>query len=317
MNPSEQSITPFTLHARSLDDLLDVIPSLLGFHPEESLVMVLIESKRVRVTARLDLDVTDSVDGARAALAPLWCEFPGADVFAVAYADDPDRAWAALAVACRLVPCGRRCTVSYVDGERSYASRADPGVPYDPSRSALAAEATYRGLRVLPGRSSLQALVEPAHDQGQVTRAEDALRLEQPEETFARAFTLVEARMATPGPVTALEAASLGLAASCPEFADWVVAGIAIVDADRAVALWSSVVRATTVETGASASVILGMAAWIRGDGALLNICLERAEAMGADSRWFRFADVARRVCLPPSAWEEVRAELAQVCRAA
>lgn len=44
-----------TLTAESPDDLLAVIPYLLGYHPDESLVLVLIDHRSVTLCARIDL----------------------------------------------------------------------------------------------------------------------------------------------------------------------------------------------------------------------------------------------------------------------
>jgi hypothetical protein len=43
------------LKVRRPDDLLAVIPYLVGFHPDESVVAVFIKSGRVLLTARMDL----------------------------------------------------------------------------------------------------------------------------------------------------------------------------------------------------------------------------------------------------------------------
>jgi len=47
--------TPTRLRVRRPDDLLALIPYLIGFHPEESLVAVFVRSGRVILTGRLDL----------------------------------------------------------------------------------------------------------------------------------------------------------------------------------------------------------------------------------------------------------------------
>ena len=47
--------TPTRLKVRRPDDLLALIPYLIGFHPEESLVAVFVRSGRVILAARLDL----------------------------------------------------------------------------------------------------------------------------------------------------------------------------------------------------------------------------------------------------------------------
>lgn len=59
----ERPQTPTRLKVRRPDDLLAVIPYLLGFHPDESLVAVFVKSGRVILTARMDLlpEVSDEL----------------------------------------------------------------------------------------------------------------------------------------------------------------------------------------------------------------------------------------------------------------
>jgi len=41
-----------------------------------------------------------------------------------------------------------------------------------------------------------------------------------------------------------------------------------------------------------------------------VNVCLERAVDSAGGNQWFRFLEIAARVALPPSQWDEVRTEL-------
>ena len=51
---SQDTSSPVT-RVRSLSDLLGVVPHLLGFHPDESMVLIVIEHGHVLMTARTDL----------------------------------------------------------------------------------------------------------------------------------------------------------------------------------------------------------------------------------------------------------------------
>nr|NLI50107.1 DUF4192 family protein [Propionibacterium sp.] len=298
------------LRARSVDDLLDLVPSLLGFHPTESLVAVLIERGRVQVTARLDL--ADAGDAGRLAGAfqPLLARFPGASWLLAAYTPDADQAWAALDAADALLPWEAGVWVAHVGVGRWFATPDDPGVPYDPGCSALAAEAAYRGIRVLPDRGEIAQALEATAAPADLEAALERVIAVPPEATVSRALRLAAAKMRATEPVDLEEAAVLAVAAFSPRFAEVIVTGIDHGNVAQARALWTEVVRSTTAFAGSAAAVILGVAAWVSGDGALQNVCLERAEPYLADSYWFRFLDFVSRVALPPTEWEGVRLDL-------
>ena len=73
----------------SLTDLVEVVPSLLGFHPHESLVLLAIRDGMVQLTARTDLF---DAPPARA-LAPAWHRLPGAHFVVIAFSADAGCAW--------------------------------------------------------------------------------------------------------------------------------------------------------------------------------------------------------------------------------
>jgi hypothetical protein len=55
-------LTPTRLKIRRPDDLLAIIPYMIGFHPEEDIVTVFIESGRVKLTTRTDLPPESASD---------------------------------------------------------------------------------------------------------------------------------------------------------------------------------------------------------------------------------------------------------------
>ena len=314
---TDQPVAAAPLRAHGLPDLLNVIPSLLGFHPTDSLVVVCIKGRRVVVTARVDLTAVATPSAADACFASVWERFPGSSCLAVAYSPDAVAAWGALEALAMATPWDVPVDAVHVDGERWYCSDEDEGRPYDPSASALAAEAAYRGVRVLPDRDALAATLAPSLTQAEMADALESVIASRPEHTVATALALASSVMRRPRVPTPQEASTLAVAAFSPAFVEAVVTGIDSATAERAVSLWTSVVRATPEFAGAAASVVLAMAAWVAGDGALLNVCLERAAPHVGDSQWFRFLDIAVRAALPPTQWDAVRSELLRGCGAA
>lgn len=305
------------LRVRSMPELLNLIPALLGFHPAESLVVVCVDGGRVAVTGRVDLAELEGPASAACCFDPLWERFPGSSCVAVAFSSDADAAWLALGWLVAGLPSEMPFDLAHVDGRCWHGSPDDPGWPYDPESSVQAAEAAYRGIRVLPDRAALAGSLSPGLTAYEMTEALEAVIARPPEETVAEALRLAAEIMGRPRVPTPEESAILAVAAYSPAFAESLVTGISSETAGRARDLWTCVVRSTQDFSGAAATLVLGMAAWVSGDGALLNVCLERAAPWASESQWYRFLEIAVRVALPPSEWDAVRLDLLKACNAA
>lgn len=77
-------------------DVAELVPYLIGFTPEESLVIVAIADKQVQVTARADLTDMQQQDAVENLLDRIWAQFPSADAFLIAYTQDVEAGWAIL-----------------------------------------------------------------------------------------------------------------------------------------------------------------------------------------------------------------------------
>ena len=69
----------------NIDDLIGLVPYLIGFHPEESLVVIVIEDGRVQVTARVDLAVVSGRGSPEALVSRLFDRYPAAVAWFIAY----------------------------------------------------------------------------------------------------------------------------------------------------------------------------------------------------------------------------------------
>lgn len=109
----------------SLTDLVEVVPSLLGFHPHESLVLLAIRDGMVQLTARTDLF---DAPPARA-LAPAWHRLPGAHFVVIAFSADAGCAWWGLDDVDLALPGDAERILVHADGERWYEHPDDEGRP--------------------------------------------------------------------------------------------------------------------------------------------------------------------------------------------
>jgi Domain of unknown function (DUF4192) len=87
-------------------------------------------------------------------------------------------------------------------------------------------------------------------------------------------------------------------------------------NAEAHVRLWGGVVAQVPPALAAAPLCLLGMAAWLSGDGALLNCCCERLAQVAPEYSMGRLlADVSDRA-LPPSMWQQMGGEMQAGLRA-
>jgi hypothetical protein len=180
-----------TIHIRGTEDLLALIPFLLGFQPDTSLVLIAVDdvSGGIAMGARLDLPSADQPLGpVRAALDLVLAKLTARDGISVVLAGygptdrvEPTVSAAADAVQAAGIPIrdalrvadGRfwrlRCpdpmpdpvTNPWTDPSTGPAGCPPGGVAFEPATSPAAAAAVYAGLVALPDREALAATLAP------------------------------------------------------------------------------------------------------------------------------------------------------------
>ena len=139
------------MHISEPGDLAQLVPHLIGFRPEESLVVVVTVGERVHLTARVD--ITEALPPGRAEdlLDRIWNRFPTAGAYLIAYTNDQPTG-AALLRRCEdhLPPFADR-NAMIIDGDTWHTRDGQTGTVDRYGR--IAAEATYHGLPVwtVPG----------------------------------------------------------------------------------------------------------------------------------------------------------------------
>lgn len=156
---------PARVTATSAADLMGLVPYLLGFHPAESLVVLLIRDRRVLLTARVDLPPAALASGVVARFGHLADQHDASGVVLFAFSADLDPARALLELLVTgLQPFGLLDAV--LVGESRWWSLtctgaccpAD-GTAYDAQANRMAAEAVYAGLSAAAERSNIEAMV--------------------------------------------------------------------------------------------------------------------------------------------------------------
>jgi hypothetical protein len=308
------------------DDLIGLVPYLLGFVPEESLVLMVVRDGRVLVTARLDLPPVHLAQQVSEQLLAIASQTQAAGLVLLAYSAEAEPARAMLeSQVDPLQPAGL-IDALYVGPTRWWSllcrSGCCPsdGVAYDISSHPLAAEAVFAGLTAASGRAEIEQRVSgpPEGDLEQLERVNHTVGAQlvdlTPRQAGERMLALVQRHLDGSG-VSDADCARLAILA-----ADVIVRDLAWAAMDRDhiedhLSLWSQVVARAIAPWQPAPLCLLGMAAWIAGNGALQNCCADRVLAIDPGySMAGLLAEINARM-LPPSTWDglarELRAELA------
>jgi Domain of unknown function (DUF4192) len=311
------------LKVRRPDDLLAIIPYLIGFYPSEDLVAVFIKSGRVWLAARTDMP-PESAGGELAE----WLD-------AVAKREEAD-ALALVAYSAASLPAHRLLTrlmdrlaehqltdVLYVGHGRWWSLTCGEeccplsGTPYDLTAHPMTAAAVFAGLGVRANRRELEASVSgpPEAEQPRLLElAEDLLAELEPFDSHVAAgqllVSIIDSAMADPSGLDERSCLLLSLLVNNIYVRDMAWARISNRNAEEHIRLWGSVVSRVPLELSAAPLCLLGMAAWVAGDGGLVNCCWERVSQVHPHySMGKLLGDIGERG-IPPSLWQELKAEM-------
>jgi len=311
---ADQASPSTRLTARTPEDILAVVPVVLGFEPTESLVMLTFGSDPP-FHARVDLpDHADAVaemagslvEPARARLVPR--------VFLIAYSARDLFADRALEQTARAL---RSAGIAVIDGLRTDGQRWCPvpgragvppdGVPYDLSAHPFAAQAVYDGRVVHASRDRLAATVVADPERvGRVVPALAALTREPlpalDEGLWAR--ELVIRHVTAGGAPDDADVARLLRGILDVRVRDAAWSPLCREQAREHVEFWADVVRRAPDPLVPAPAALLAFAAWQAGQGALAWCAVDRCvEVDPGYSLAGLVAELLTRA-VPPDAWE-------------
>lgn len=304
---------PARLAVRSVDDLVGLVPYLMGFHPRESLVAMVLEEGRLHVTARVDLAIAGHPDELEGLLGRLFARFPAAEVWFLAYTEDEERGWAALDACAQLVGLVRLGRLIQVGGK---GWRADcPEGPWGEisgAVSATAAEASVLGLAPLTSRERLADAVAgpPDGEVGDLLAAFEATDAELAALGARGRNRLLRNLLRTPAVCRVKDCVRLALLVHRPECQLAVLRSLGNATAEQQLGLWRQVVRHSLVSHRPTVLGLLGMAAWQTGDGALQVVCLEELDRIDPAVPLAAVLEWLNRNVVPPGDWDELRGML-------
>lgn len=313
---------PTRVRASSPADLLALVPYLLGFRPAESLVVVLIRDGQVLLTARIDLPPPELLAAVTAQFCDLADQHEAAGLVVFGYSAQPDSARVLLAGLVDGLRTRGLLDAIYVDERRWWSlmctSSCCPaeGTPYDPTGHRLAAEAVYAGLGAAPDRRAVVARVSGpvAADVGLLSRlgrdAAASMRSWPLERRAQEMSSRVSSFLAEPRALDDADRVRFAVLAADVRVRDIAWARMSRDDVADHLDLWGQVVARAVAPWEPAPLCLLGMAAWISGDGALQNCCSDRARRVDPDYSLAALLDQINQRALPPSFWDHMAADM-------
>ncbi|MFI9006240.1 DUF4192 domain-containing protein [Actinosynnema sp. NPDC053489] len=313
---------------RNPGDLLAAVPHLLGFHPSDSIVVLVVRDHEVSLTLRIDLPPPDLPhDAVARLLEPLAsCRGDEAAVIVVGGGpgDPPEHLPCAAVVdelhdalhGAGLVLLAAVWARATAKGERwfDYHDVGTWGTVPDPSSTVFAAASAAEGQVTYASRAAMDEVLVPDPPAALSRRTALLNRLaadpeaadpEAADEIPTRHRELIHAevlRAATrKRPLTDEEVADLAHALSNPLTRDASLAYCTGEHARSAELLWTELTRASPTPERAEPATLLAFCAYIRGNGALAAMALERAQNANPTHRLSALLRTALRMGLHPT----------------
>jgi len=311
------------IHIRDADEAAQLIPYLVGFTPEESLVVVALRHGRVEVTARVDLGDIAGEGAVEGLVDRIWTRFPNATGLALAYTADHETGWEALRRCSAALP--GYCPTMLVDGNTWYLPDGTTGTT-DPN-GTVATAVIYSGLQRLDRRADLENRFVSPPESRELGEQLGAALASLPRSTnmsqfVAHAHELIQRNLPPaprddlddiprPGPaISTREAIQLMVLVQYPVVRQLALLCIDSESASRHLQLWQSVVQLSPAHGSSSPLFLAGMAGWISGDGASAAIALHRSLQSDSHARGThpgRLLEGLIDHVVPPSAWNSMR----------
>lgn len=297
------------LTIQTLDDLVAMVPFLLGFHPQESLVVVVMDDDGIQLTGRIDL--TDAAEPDRLAdlVGRLAHRFGTAEQWFLAFSSDTEIAWRVLHECADLVGALRLGRLLQVD-DRSWRADHRHGESGWVGPNSVAARAAALGMSARASRTDLTAQIAGPDD------AEVAVLLAEFDEAQIWAHSLGDAERRRTAVRLTRKASQqrdlvrLAVLVSDPQTQVAVLRTLNRDNAAAAVACWTAVVAHSLTPYLVGPLGLLGLASWLTGDGATQNVCLERLDQLQPLAPLAALLDWINQKVLPPSAWSQQQSAL-------
>lgn len=307
---------PPTVRIRDAADVVCTVPHLLGFHQEDSVVILACQDARVRLTVRIPLDLVDHPVQLGHALDLVHRRAPGAGWLLIGYGDDHLRVAEALRQVADSLGGEIWSVLQVGDGCFWQPERPDERQPVIPERSAAVAQAIVAGMGVEQNRAALWERIAPPQGDDAVRAAElvDEVRSCLLDlgvaDRAVRCDALLDAAASDLDAVGESELVELGLLVAQPLIRDIALRRLNREGTWRNVDLWQRVVQTLPAIEQGPVLPVLGIACWVAGEGVMQSLCVERARLLVPNDRLVGLLDQSTTMALPPWFWFEVLDQL-------
>lgn len=294
-----------TFRIRNPEDLLAVVPVVLGFHPTDSLVMLTFPTRARAFHARVDLPSDGpGRDEAADCLLDAALRNDIDRVAFVAYVDDAAPAREMLFTAHDAFDAADLDVIDllWADAPRWVSLVSDREGTFDASAHPFAVRAVVEGRVTRASRTELEATVRPVPERVAACRAASAGLSASPSEVHW-AVTTVAGHVAARSLPDDAEAARLLRAVGVDDAwqALWLLP--AREEARSHAELWADLLRRSPEEWAGPAAALLAHTAWLSGDGALAWCGVDRCRDAGGHPGAEVVAELLA-AAVPPSRWE-------------
>ncbi len=292
-------------------ELLALIPHLLGYQPKDCVTITLARDGQLDMSCAIPAELLDDATIRADTLAMVASSDPRALVLVAAWSQDLKRArrWLddvlleldPLRIAGAWWtdgqrwsdPVGRHGTLDGADFDRVVRSARAAGLTVLPDRQALADRIAG------PGIERQQELLAHFNAARQRSEGLSGLDLE------ARVLTLVQHGLASTPPIDVLVELAVLVSVIPARDAAWM--SITRATAEQHVALWQAVVDHSLDRYAMPPICLLGVAGWIAGQGALLNVCAERGRRLNPGYSMLHILEDLSAHAVNPALWDSMR----------
>ncbi|MGL4831905.1 MAG: DUF4192 domain-containing protein, partial [Propionibacteriaceae bacterium] len=267
------------------------------------------------LTARMDIVAGHHPDELRATIRAQRLRTGASAVCAVAMCANREDAERALSQV--LTECGRLVldavyatpkrwwSLLCVDGEFC----PDEGYPWDSSGSAVAAEAVFAGMSKVATRAALADRITSRPEVELTDAFAQAIAVSSTESLGQRQSAvhefLSQSSIAAQA-VSPAECARLAVLVADPLVRDVATTFLNSENAAALVGLWSRVVEHCVPRYLGAPLGELGLAAWVSGNGALMNIVMDRLYEIAPETALLKILEDISSNLVPPSMWNEL-----------
>ena len=312
--------------------LVASLPYLVGFEPDESVVLVWLREGDIVLTQRADLPARDTPEW----LAALW-QHPASEtsdaLIIAALSRTSDVSRIVRAVIDQAHHRGPRVLDAIVVGEHGWSSlmcdeatcacSTGQHVPVE-IRTAVAAEFAFRGIAPVASRSVLEDEIDYCVDPAVVRRlgARGIVRpmtsraVEKWRDRAIRDATGWMTQSTRPNVISLARVISGVQDVRVRDVVLWELAHADVEAVCRAIPRWQTAIRVSPEAVVASVAVIAAVGSWLMGDGARAAVSLKRGLDADPGNSLAHLVNMALAGGLPPCAWREATLQLSrEECR--